>query len=327
VTSSRADAVCAYCGRDSSSRLYDTDAASGEQYTLRSCDHCRAIFLTPHPTRQQLLDAYSDEYYGETERKFIAPIEKTIDWFRAGRARRVAKSLPTKGRVLDIGCGNGGFLNGIADLGYEACGIELPGGSAERAKKVPNIEVHVGALEDGAYIGERFDAITMWHVFEHLVEPRKTLERCAEMLDAGGRLYLSLPNIDSWQARIFKGDWFHADPPRHLFFLGPDALTAAVAEYGFERESISFHSLEQNPYGIVQSALNKVVGERDLLYEALKGNTEINNRHSRWSLLGQKLLFVASAPIATALAFVESAAGRGGTMELVFVKTGGPESS
>ncbi len=324
---SRDNHACGYCGSDQGELLYDIETAEGTPYGMWSCHTCEAVFLSPQPTPEELAAAYSSEYYGTAERKFLAPIEKTLDWFRTGRSRRVAKLLPPSGRVLDIGCGNGGFLKGLADLGFEAFGVELPGGSADRAVQVPNIAVHVGSLEDGAFADKTFDAITMWHVFEHLVEPRKTLELSAGMLHSGGRLYLSLPNIDSWQSRFFKGKWFHADPPRHLFFLGPDALTRAVEEYGFTRESVSFHSLEQNPYGILQSALNLVTSERDALYESLKGNTQIASRHSRRLLLAQKLLFVASAPIVVVLATIESALGRGGCMELVFVKNEASENS
>lgn len=315
------DSPCGYCGVDDSELLYRTSSTTGRQYTLRTCRRCDAVFLAPRPNAVELADAYDSAYYGTESRKFVAPVERLIDMFRSSRARRVAKLLPAKGRVLDIGCGNGGFLSSLSEMGHDSYGIELPGGSAERALQVPNISVHVGTVEDGPYFGEQFDAVTMWHVFEHLVEPVKTLEIAAELLGPGGRLHLSLPNIDSWQSRVFKGDWLHNDPPRHLFFLGPESLVSEVEARGFRCESISHFSLEQNPFGIFQSVLNMLLPERDVLLEAMKGNREVTTRHSRRSLALQKAAFVLTYPLCAALAAIESAARRGGTMELVFVKT------
>lgn len=314
------DRACGFCAADNSRYLYSTTTIEGDRFSFRNCLVCRAVFLAPRPSPERLADAYSMDYYGAAERKFIAPIERTIDFFRSSRARRVSRHLPRAGRVLDIGCGNGGFLKDLADRGFEAYGIERPGGSADRARRVANIDVRVGTLEDGFFDGERFDAITLWHVFEHLAEPRKTLQLLTDLLEPGGRLYLSLPNVDSLQCQLFKGDWLHHDPPRHLFYLDSATLTREVESLGFERRALSFHSLEQNPFGIVQSLLNRWSKERDVLFESLKGNTELAARHRRSSLLTQKALFIVGYPLFALLATLESLAGRGGTMELVFEK-------
>lgn len=312
------DLSCGYCGQTNSRRLYASTTTERDQFTFRRCRECEAIYLAPRPSVERLAQAYDSSYYGPGDRKFIAPIERIIDEFRLGRARRVAKGLAPGSRILDIGCGNGGFLHGLARLGYEAHGVELPGESGNRAAKLDDITVHLGSLEESPYVGEQFDAVTMWHVIEHLTEPRKTLVAIADMLSTGGRFHVSLPNVDSWQCRLFRGNWLHHDPPRHLFYLGPDELTREVEELGFRRTAITFQSLEQNPFGWLQSLLNHVEPTRDALFESLKGNTTVAAAPHRIPLGVQKALFYGTYPLFAALAAVEAAAGRGGTMELTF---------
>ena len=76
-------------------------------------------------------------------------------------------------------------------------------------------------LEKNDFAPQSFDAVTLIHVFEHLPDPRQTLEIISEILKKDGILMMSFPNIDSFQSRIFKGKWLHIDPPRHLFFFSP----------------------------------------------------------------------------------------------------------
>lgn len=312
------DRSCGYCGQTTSRKLYATTTTEGDTFSFRRCADCQAVFLAPRPSRERLARAYNSSYYGPGDRKFIAPVERVIDTFRSSRARRVAKGLAPQARVLDIGCGNGGFLKSLARLGFDAHGIELPGASGKRAAQIDDITVHIGSLEDSPYIGQRFDAVTMWHVIEHLIDPRKTLAATAEMLDIGGRLHISLPNIDSWQCRVFRGNWLHHDPPRHLFYLGPDELTSEVEQLGFRRTAINFQSLEQNPFGWLQSLLNCIEPTRDALFESLKGNAAGAEQPHRIPLAAQKAIFYGTYPLFAALAGAEAAAGHGGTMELTF---------
>lgn len=309
---------CVFCGNHQTQLAFEARSQLGDCYKLVNCGACHTYSLTPHPSAAQLQAAYAEDYYGVGEAKFTAGIEGWIERFRRARARRVARLAPTGGRVLDVGCGNGRFLSYLIDLGYSCHGIELPGGSAERAKQVEGLQLKVGTLAAEDFAPASLDLVTLWHVYEHLPNPRQMLHMFAQMIKPGGYLVMSLPNIASWQARWFKGRWFHLDPPRHLFFQDSATIVKQLESIGFESVAFSSFSLEQNLFGFQQSLLNLCMSEREVLYELLKGNPGVRQRYSWLSRWGQIGFFLASAPVALLLALMEAGVGKGGTMELTF---------
>ncbi|NNK74524.1 MAG: class I SAM-dependent methyltransferase [Maribacter sp.] len=244
-----------------------------------------------------------------------------LDFFRNQRARKIAKWINHKGRVLDIGCGNGRFLQKIQKYGQiEGFGIEMPGGSAERAKLVLGDRLKVGVLEEEDFDKAYFDAITLFHVFEHLTDPKGYLENISRMIKPGGVLYMSFPNIDSIQAKLFKGDWLHLDPPRHLFLFSPEAFKEQMSHYGFEIIHAKHFNIEYNPFGFQQSLLNKIYAKREVLYESLKGNKAYTSEYSKWNLRLQNLFFKLTAPLFIISDWFSASFGRGATVEFMMRK-------
>ena len=314
---------CGYCKVKNSEVLYPTDDIFGNSYNINRCLSCKAYFLAPYPDYELLAKAYGDDYYGEGKEKFDESwIERLLDRFRNRRANLVKKYIPKTGKVLDIGCGNGRFLGLLNKTGtYEIYGLEMEGGSAERAVTVPNIELKIGALTASDYLSEYFDAITLFHVFEHLSEPKKYLEIISDIIRPNGILVISIPNIASWQAKLFKGRWFHMDAPRHLFFFSPKDLKQHLARMGFELIKEKHFNLEYNPYGTQQSILNCLLKKREVLYEALKGNKQYTREYSKLNLFFQQLFFKLTGPLFIAFDGIESSFRKGGTVEFVFRKT------
>ena len=316
--------ICGYCKSPGGSVLYPTTDMFGASYTVNRCNVCAAFYLSPRPTEEQLRRAYDGAYYGEHEEKFSAPwIEKTLDRFRAGRARRLSRRLPQGARVLDIGCGNGRFLQSLLGFGaYELHGVEREGKAADRAARIKEIHLKTGALAKGDFALRTFDAVTLFHVFEHLEEPAETLEILDTILKAGGIAVFSFPNISSLQSRLFKGDWLHLDPPRHLFFFDPDDFQRIMAARGYDLLYRRFFSLEMNPFGMVQSILNTVLKKREVLFETFKGNRQYVREYSTLSLALQKAFFLAAMPVFLLTDAAASLARRGATVEMAFRKRG-----
>ena len=284
----------------------------GEEVALDwiRCTGCGVYTYRQPPTDQILARAYAPEYYGATRRKFTGPIAAAVEWFQDGRARMVAREIEPGTRVLDVGCGNGGFLARMARRGFQVEGTEWTAQSAARVDPAAAGRIHVGDLLDLELPPAGFEAITLWHVFEHLPRPAESLARIRDLLVPGGVLFLALPNHESAQARRTGRHWFHLDPPRHLCGFGPRSLRQLAEPLGFTIQRQHTWSLEQNPYGDIQSALNARGFPRDRAYGVLKGTV----RTGRWADLARLALL---APCGVLRSSLESIAGRGATMTLV----------
>ena len=280
---------CVYCGKSACSVTYSCVDTRGHPWSWGECEACGTYSLLPHPSDSDLSLAYDTSYYGSSETKFEGLSEKFVSHCRHRRARHLAAKLLPAARVLDIGCGNGEFLAALSKFGdFELWGTELSGPAADRAMKHKRVNLKVGPLCADDFEENSFDMVTLFHVFEHLPNPSEILEMIRKILKPHGHLIMSFPNIASYQAKLFKRHWLHLDPPRHLFLMPPATFEREVQKFGYEVESRRFFSIEQNPYGLIQSMLNKSGFPRDLLYERLKGNSNYAPEFGTWFLMSQK---------------------------------------
>lgn len=313
--------LCRFCKGSNTSKQYSAVDIFDNEWSIYHCNTCRAFFLAPFPSSMQLKKAYDASYYGAGEHKFIFSVEQFIDFFRRRKAKKIASVIPENARVLDIGCGNGKFLKHLSALGnYELYGTELEGGSAERASLIKEVKLKTGFLNEDDFTQEYFHAVTLFHVFEHLEEPKETLEIIRKVLKKNGVLLMTFPNISGWQAKIFKGKWYHLDPPRHLVFFIPDDLVKIMNDMGFALIRKIYFSFEQNPYGWVQSILNSLCRKREFLYERLKGNKKYATEKGFLSYFIHISFFIFSFPFFAFFDIIESVFGKSATVRIEFRK-------
>jgi len=312
---------CCFCDNNDSIELYNTYDIYSNKYFIHKCKICKSYFLAPKPENDVLAKAYDSSYYGANIEKFSFFIENLLDFYRNIRAKRVCKFLPIDGKILDIGCGNGKFLISLLNHGsYKLYGNEIEGKSANRALRNPQINLSIGSITESQFTEEMFDVITLFHVFEHLPNPSETLRIISKILKKNGYLILSFPNINSFQSKLFKGNWFHLDSPRHLFFFKPCTFIELMKSQGYELIEQHYVSLEQNPYGMFQSILNCFFKKREVLFERLKGNNSYAKEFSNLNILFQKYLFVFTFVIFVINDLVMSIFKKSATVKFVFKK-------
>ena len=282
------------------------------------CSECGTGRVHPLPSDTELREFYPPHYYGNLGSKFSAPIEFLVRWVGDRHAAFLGSGLPRGGRVLDVGCGRGVILGALADRGIEAHGFEVSEAAARGADSRAKICV-APRLEDAGYPDAHFDGVIIWHVLEHVRDPRSTLETIRRILRPGGRLVVAVPNFGSPQARWAGPAWFHLDLPRHLYHFPLTALRRLLERTGFGVSSEHHFSLRQNPFGWLQSWQNRRAdlprnGLYTLLYRRSPGEAlPFDARTRRRLMLG----FVLGAAPAFAATLVETVARKGGTVHVV----------
>ena len=152
------------------------------------------------------------------------------------------RGLP-RGRLLDVGCGNGRFLASMRILGWQVEGVEPDPDAAYLAREALGLPVVEGRLEDTNYRDGSFDAVTASHVIEHVYNPVEFLSKCFRMLRQKGRLVVVTPNLTSLGHRLLHDRWVGLDRPRHLFHFSQKSLTTTARRAGLVHFSIRTTSI------------------------------------------------------------------------------------
>ncbi len=231
-------------------------AIEGSASRIVVCETCGLGSTHPMPSAREIASFYSDEYYGTPGQKFEGLVEWFVRVVGARHVRFLAHGLPAGGRVLDVGCGRGVLLGELAGQGLEVHGVEVSEDAVRGAD--PRAKIRIAAhLRDAAYPSAFFDQVIIWHVLEHLPDPLGTLVEARRILKPGGRLIVAVPSFTSRQARWAGAAWFHLDVPRHLYHFPLGALRRVLDRAGFDCGRVHHFSLRQNPFGWLQSALNR----------------------------------------------------------------------
>src|SRR5438445_3885505 len=218
-------------------RLFRTTT---RKFWIRRCRRCSIEYLHPLPTAAELATYYPEAYWtGSGTGSGVLPrlmeMYRRLALFdhvrfvrRIVREQRAARSFVG---ILDVGCGDGSFL--------EACGVRSALGldwshtavQAVRARGFPAVR---GTLSDAPFRDGTFSIVTMFHYLEHVASARDHLGAVRRLLRRDGKLVVQVPNADSWQRRILRSRWAGYDPPRHLVNYSTETLARTLTEHGFQ---------------------------------------------------------------------------------------------
>lgn len=236
-----------------------------------------------------------------------APLLRVFDRHRLALLRAAGAGPPA--RVLDAGAGRGRFVAAARAAGYEAHGVEPSARGVAAARAVYGLELLRAGIEDAAVDPGSLDAVTLWHVLEHLDDPGGALARVSDWLRPGGVVLVGVPNAASLQAHLGGPVWFHLDVPRHRTHFTAPGLRALLRAHGLEPLRTHHVLAEHNPFGLWQSLVSRTTPTPSWLFHFLKRNAPLT--------AGDVMPTALALPLAPVAAAVELLAGlwrRGGTI-------------
>ena len=233
---------CLLCGRHNWSPLVEAPdggaGGSGLWFAVVQCQECGLCFTNPRPTPAAIGQFYPAAYRPhrtprppqDSWRRYLKP-----PWRLLLRRRPKFEELPWhgQGRLLDFGCGGGGFLQHMHRRGWRVLGLDASGPAVQRVREKLGLPALVGSLPHPELKPGSFDVITMWHSLEHVHAPLDVLRQARRLLVPGGRLVVAVPNIDSLPFRWFGPAWYALDLPRHLTHFAPWTLQLMLESAGF----------------------------------------------------------------------------------------------
>lgn len=194
-------------------------------FKVVKCDRCGLVYLNPRPLN---LICYYDAYRKQTLE------EKDVFLFLLPNRVKKIKRFKTSGRIFDVGCGIGVFLSDMRKEGFDVYGCETYPYACDLAKKEGLRNIYNDDILSLNLPENFFDVVTLWHVLEHLEEPRKTLKKIRQILKDDGMLVIECPDFSSLQSRFFKDKWLAVDLPRHLYHFSLNTLRKVLRSAGFE---------------------------------------------------------------------------------------------
>ena len=238
------DAACPLChGLHCSLLIEAQDSIAGSEglwFAVVQCDSCGMCYTNPRPDAATIGQFYPPGYTPHEprpQRKSPSPWSKLKFW---NRPRLEKRAIPWhgQGRLLDFGCGNGAYLQMMQRRGWTVTGLDVSERMVEYIRNQLGLNAYVGTLPHLDLEPESFDVITMWHALEHIHEPFALLREARSLLVRGGKIVISVPNIDSWPFRWFGRNWFALELPRHLSHFMPTTLAEMMERAGFAVEPI-----------------------------------------------------------------------------------------
>ncbi len=222
-------ASCPLCGPD----LEPIPRHEFPPYRIVSCPGCGLLFLSPRLSESAILNLYSDQEYFTSPvagRGYDEYLEARSNWIKTF-SRRLDQILKHQapGKVLDIGCGAGFFLEAAQAKGYDVYGLDPSKYIVHIARQRFGERIRQGVIETADYPPATFDLVVAFDTFEHIYRPLEWLQAVWRILKPGGLLAITTPDPTSLLARLSGRRWVSFKLPEHVFYWSPAAIRRALA--------------------------------------------------------------------------------------------------
>ena len=199
-------------------------------FTVQRCQGCGLVYTNPRLSVAALPRVYGERYWSSSSPSLLgyADYRGEARHYRKTfqeRFRLVQQFLPNPGRVLDVGCAAGYFLQVMREAGWEAEGVDLSPEIVRYARERFGLQhVHTGTLEAVNLAATKYDLVTFWDVIEHVHDPLKLLRQAVGLVRDGGYIILETQNVESFLARLLGRRWHHFKHLEHLYHFSPTTI-------------------------------------------------------------------------------------------------------
>ena len=216
MSENREETVCPLCGSKKERFLF-----LKESFRIVECRDCSLVYVNPRMSKQALEKAYNVnkispmDYYQESEFGDKKAFGK--------RLKLIERFTKCKGKMLDVGCNVGTFLEVAKESGWDCFGIDVNKGVADDCAK-RGIKFFATTIEKAKFKKEFFDVVILNDVLEHVHKPVKFMQSVCKLLKKGGIVFLVTPNIKSLTAKVLRKRWHHLKPDEHLTYFSLNTL-------------------------------------------------------------------------------------------------------
>ncbi len=240
-------AACPICNHTETTLFLKTIdfTVSQETFDIVQCTDCGFCYTNPRPNSEEIGKYYESEAYISHSNTKKSVVNLMYHWVRQRALQEKSKLIaqlsdfhPKKQmRLLDYGCGTGDFLHTCQKEGWRIDGVEPSQKARSQAEKLTGLTIQEHLFSD--YFSQRtYDAITLWHVLEHVHLLNETLSYLKSLLTPKGFVLLALPNRQAWDAKLFEDHWAAYDLPRHLYHFSSQDVANLAQKHSLEVSDI-----------------------------------------------------------------------------------------
>jgi len=208
---------------------------SQQHFPVWQCRTCQLRFTQDVPAENEIGPYYQSEDYvshSDTSKGLINKLYQRVRRITLQqKASLIKKYTGATGRILDVGAGTGAFLYTMQNSGWTVTGIEPDEGARRHAAALYDLQLQpkesLQSLEPGS-----FEAITLWHVLEHVHQLHQYVEKLKELVKPGGKIFIAVPNYTALDAQLYGSYWAAYDVPRHLYHFSPRSMEVLLQQHG-----------------------------------------------------------------------------------------------
>lgn len=230
---------CPCCGSNHISKSFTAKdyTVSNEMFEVWRCDDCTLQFTQNIPNSDEIGPYYKSSAYvshSDTKDGFVNRLYHLVRSYTLQGKRKLIQTETglSQGALLDVGAGTGAFSNTMQEAGWKVTGLEPDETARQNAFQLHALQLlpshQLYDLQDN-----QFDAITLWHVLEHVHELHPYMGKFNSLLKQDGRLFIAVPNYTSFDAALYGEYWAAYDVPRHLYHFSPKSMEVLAQSEGF----------------------------------------------------------------------------------------------